>query len=42
MGILRKEGNESKYLTLVSTDDSKYTLKNMRNYGAKSEILLDQ
>ena len=37
-----EESNENKYLMLVRTDESKDTLKNMKNYGNKSKILLDQ
>ena len=37
-----EESNENKYLTLVSTDESKDTLKGIKNYGTKSEILLGQ
>ena len=33
-------GNE--YLTLVTVDESKDTLKSTKNYGTKLEILLDQ
>ena len=35
-----KESNGNKYLTLVPTDESKDTLKSMKNYGTKSKILL--
>ena len=37
-----EESNVNKYLTLVPTDKSKDTLKSMKNYGTKSEILFDQ
>ena len=37
-----QESNGNKYLTLVPADENKDILKNMRNYGAKSKILLDQ
>ena len=37
-----EESNGNKYLTLVPTDESKDTLKSMKNCGVKSEILLDQ
>ena len=33
-----KEVNRNKYLTLVSTKESEEKIKNMKNYGAKSEI----
>ena len=33
-----KEINGNKYLTLVPTNKSKEKIKNMNNYGAKSEI----
>ena len=35
-----KESNGNKYLTLVPTEESKDTLKSMKNYGTKSKILL--
>ena len=38
----KKKKNGNKCLTLVSTDKSKYTLKRMKNYGTKSDILVDQ
>ena len=34
--------NGNEYLTLAPIDGSKKTLKNMKYYGVKSEILLDQ
>ena len=34
--------NGNKYLTLVSTDESKDTLKTIMDYEAKSDIFLDQ
>ena len=37
-----EESNGNKYLTLVPTDKIKGTLKFIKIYGAKSEILLDQ
>ena len=37
-----EENNENKYLTLVPSDKSKDILKNMKNYGTESKILLDQ
>ena len=47
-----EESNVSRYLTLVPTDESKDTLKkyeelwskirDMKNYGAKPEIILEQ
>ena len=37
-----EESNGNKYLMLVPIDESKDTLKNMKNYETKSEILLDQ
>ena len=30
-----KENNENNYLTLLTTDESKGTLKSIKNYGAK-------
>ena len=30
-----KENNENNYLTLLTTDESKETLKTIKNYGAK-------
>ena len=33
--------NGNEYLTLAPIDGSKKTLKNMKYYGVKSEILLD-
>ena len=33
-----EEINKSKYITLVPTNESKKTLKNMKNCGVKSEI----
>ena len=36
------EINKSKYLTLVPTNESKEQIKNMKNCGLKSEILLSQ
>ena len=33
-----EEINKKKYLALVSTDESKEKIKNMRNCGVKSEI----
>ena len=33
-----EEINENKYLTLVPNNGSKKNLKNMENYGVKSEI----
>ena len=38
--IEERDGN--KYLTLVPTNESKGTLKSMKNYRAKTEILLGQ
>ena len=35
-----EESNGNKYLALVPTDENKAKL--MKNYGTKSEILLDQ
>ena len=29
-----EENNENKYMTLVSSDESKDTLKSMKNYGS--------
>ena len=37
-----EESNGNRYLTLVASDESKVTLRSMKNYGTKSEILLDQ
>ena len=37
-----EENNGQKYLTLVRTDERKNTLKNMKNYEAKSEIVVNQ
>ena len=37
-----EERNGNKYLTLVSTDESKNTLKNMKIYEEKTKILLDR
>ena len=37
-----EERNENEYLTLDLNDESKSTLKSMKNYGSKSNILLDQ
>ena len=37
-----EKGSENKYQTLVPTDESKETLKTMKNYGTKPEILLGQ
>ena len=37
-----EESNGNIYLMLVPSDESKETLKNMKNYGTKSEMLLDQ
>ena len=37
-----EESNGKKYLTLVPTGESKDTLKIMKNYRTKSEMLLDQ
>ena len=47
-----EESNVSRYLTLVPTDESKDTrkkyeelwskIRDMKNYGAKSEIILEQ
>ena len=37
-----EESNGNKHLTLVPTNESKNTLKNMKNLGVKSDILLDQ
>ena len=37
-----EESNGNKYLTLVSTYESKDTWKSMKNYETKLEILLDQ
>ena len=34
--------NGNKYLTLVPTDQSKDRVENMKNYGIRWEILLDQ
>ena len=36
-----EENHRNKYLTLFPNDESKDTLKSMKNYGPKSEILLD-
>ena len=33
-----EETNRNKYLTLVPTNESKKKLKNIKNYGLKSEI----
>ena len=33
-----EEINGNKYLTLVPTNESKEKIKNMKNYGVKSEI----
>ena len=33
-----EEINGNKYLTLVPTNESKEKVKNMKNYGLKSEI----
>ena len=33
-----EETNGNKYLTLVPTNESKKKLKNIKNYGLKSEI----
>ena len=37
-----EESNGKKYLTLAPTGESKDTLKIMKNYRTKSEMLLDQ
>ena len=37
-----EESNGNKYLTLLPTDESKDTLKNIKNCGTKSEILLNR
>ena len=37
-----EKNNGNKYLTLLTTNESKYTLKRMKNYRTKSDILLDQ
>ena len=37
-----EESNGNKYLTLVSTYESKDTWKSMKNYETKLEISLDQ
>ena len=37
-----EESNGNEYLTLVPTDERKDTIKNMKNLGIKSEIVLDQ
>ena len=37
-----KESIGNKYLMQVSTDESKGTLKSVKDYGAKLHILLDQ
>ena len=37
-----KKTIEKKNLTPFSTDENKYTLKSMKNYETKLEILLDQ
>ena len=37
-----KKNNENKHFMLFPTDESKDTLKKMKNCGTKSEILLDQ
>ena len=37
-----EEINKNKYLTLVSTNESKEMIKKMRNYGVKSDIKLVQ
>ena len=37
-----KESNRNKYLTLVSTDESKDKLEKYEKNGAKLKILLDQ
>ena len=40
-GYIKKNGN--KYLTIAITGESKDALKKiLKNYGAKSDILLDQ
>ena len=36
------KNKENKYLTLVPTGESNDTLKSMKNFGTKSETLLDQ
>ena len=36
-----EENHRNKYLTLFPNDESKDTLKSMKNYGPKSDILLD-
>ena len=43
INVYIEESNRNKYLTLVSSDKSKDTLSNLKNYcGIKSEISLDQ
>ena len=37
-----EESNRNKYLILVPTDENKEPLKNIKIYGTKLEILLDQ
>ena len=37
-----KKTNGNKYLTLISTDESINTLKNMKQHGEKLKILIDQ
>ena len=37
-----EESNGNKYLALVPTDENKASLKSMKNYGTKSEILSAQ
>ena len=37
-----EESNGNRYVTLVSTDRNKVTLKNIENYGIKLKILLGQ
>ena len=37
-----KESNGKKYVKLVPIDESKETLKSMKNYGKKLEVLLDR
>ena len=37
-----EKNNGNKYLTLLTTNESKDTLKRMKNYGTKPDILLDQ
>ena len=39
-GFIEKS-NGNKYLTIVLSDENKNTLESMKNYGTKSEILLD-